>query len=460
MDYTTSIEEPTTSQIEELLDEYKEEVIPTYNKLWAYYRGKNTAILSRADSEPDNKTPFPYARKVINTFTGYGYRPGFIKYKPVYEEVEEYYTALNELFRANNEPIKTERAGRNTGIFGTSYELHYVDRMVNRTLNIQAQPRFFPVDPRQMFVMYDETPEPDPMFAVRFFPVKDGTRVEVYTKSRIRIYLRELENYKPTYMPISDEPHFYDQVPVSVYKLGDDSNGLIEPIVPLIDDYDLIVSDSMIEFGRFANAYLRLVGMGMSDQAQGQNKTGLAGVLQSIKKRRVFERLKSPDDVTFLTKDIPTQFIDFMTKLLKEEIHVQSHVPDFTSSAFGGAISGAAIERLLFDFENVVSSAQAEFDIGLYKRIELMTTIMRKAGQPVSDAWDIDITHDRNIPQDILAQVQKAEGLRRVGISMETILDDLPDSIVPNVQTELDRQAEESRLRLPSLDDLPDLGGE
>ena len=456
MDYTTSIEEPTTSQIEDLLTEYKSEIVPTYNKLWAYYRGKNTAILSRPDSEPDNKTPFPYARKIINTFTGYGYRPGFIKYRPVYPEVEPYFQALNELFRANNEPIKTEQAGRSTGIFGVAYELHYIDRMVNDQLSIQAQPRFFPVDPRQMIIMYDETPEPEPMFAIRFFKSGDATKVEVYTKSRIIQYRRELENYKPTYTLISEQSHFYDQVPVSVFKLGDDSNGLIEPIIPQIDNYDLIVSDSMIEFGRFANAYLRLVGMGMSDQVQGQNKTGLAGVLQSIKKRRVFERLKSPDDVTFLTKDIPTQFIDFMTKLLKEEIHVQSHVPDFTSPAFSGALSGAAIERLLFDFENVVSSAQAEFDIGLYQRIELISTIMRKAGQPVSDAWDINITHDRNIPLDVLSEAQQAEVLRRVGISMQTVLEDLPDSIIPDVETELERQSEERNSRLPSLDELPD----
>jgi SPP1 family phage portal protein len=209
----------------------------------------------------------------------------------------------------------------------------------------------------------------------------------------------------------------------------------------------------MIEFQRFANAYLRIVGMSIGDPT-GQNPRLLKQILARIKQSRTFDNLKDQNDVTFLTKDIPKDFIEYMTKLLKDQIHEQSHVPDFNSEKFSGALSGAAIERMLFDFENVVSSAQADFDLGLYDRMKLMTTILEKSGIIGGDPLDIVISHRRNIPIDELDVAQVAKEMRNIGISMESVVENMPREVIPSVEVELERQKTETANAYPDMDEV------
>ena len=65
--------------------DYESKQVPHLNDLWEYYKGKNVKISSRKSPDsnnPDNKIIVSYARKIINTFTGYAYRPKYISYKP------------------------------------------------------------------------------------------------------------------------------------------------------------------------------------------------------------------------------------------------------------------------------------------------------------------------------------------------------------------------------------------
>lgn len=444
----------TTDDIEDFIQEYQFKYIPQMTKMWQYYLGKNSKILSRPEIDPDNKTPFAYGRKIVNTFTGYGYRPGYIDYRPSDRADNKYIDTLNNIFRMNHEIIKTERAGRNTAIFGVAYEIHYIDSAIDPIgLNKVAVPRFYSADPRQVILIYDKSPEPKKYFGIHYTAETSSKfRVEVFGKGIVTTYSRiNNGSGKWVYEELGSEAHFYGDVPITPYYMGDEKQGLIEPVCRLIDDYDILISDSMIEFSRFANAYLRMVGMSLGDPT-GQNPKMLKQAINKIRFTRIFDRLKDKEDVSFLTKDIPKEFIDYMTTLLSDQIHTQSHVPDFSSSKFSGALSGAAIKRMLFDFENVVSSAEADFDMGLYDRITLITNILENTSQPIGDPESVVIRHRRNIPLDEKDSADVAVVMRNVGISMETTLDNMPREMIPNVEEELKRQEEEGKNALPDLD--------
>jgi len=447
--WTTDKLSLSTDDIEDWIQKHEHERLPVLSQMADYYDGKNPTILHKPKTDPDNRTPFPYGRKIVNTFTGYGYRPGYITYR---SEDEQYLAMLNDVFRQNNETVKTERGGRNTATFGVSYELHYISGMTDG-LTTNITPKFFTVDPRNMILLYDRQPEPDEKFAIYYTKIEDGIyNVEYYTDDAVTVYKRTNNNSgKWEYTLLSDAQNFYDKVPVTPYYMNDRSIGLIEPVAPIIDDYDIIVSDSMIEFQRFANAYLRIVGMSIGDPT-GDNPKLLRKILAKIKASRTFDSLKNKDDVTFLTKDIPKDFIEYMTQLLKDQIHEQSHVPDFTSEKFSGTLSGAAVERMLFDFENIVSSAQADFDIGLYDRIQHITGILQKIGAPVGEPLDVMINHRRNIPIDEMNAAEVAVALRNTGISMESVVENMPREVIPSVEVEMERQQAEIDSAYPDID--------
>jgi len=227
------------------------------------------------------------------------------------------------------------------------------------------------------------------------------------------------------------------------YYLGDEAIGIIQPVRTLIDDYDLLVSDSINEFDRFANAYLILKRFALTNQDKTDSES-YSKVLQRIKRRRVFENVPNEGDVKFLLKDTPKDFIAWLAELVRDEIHKQSHVPDFQSEKLGGDISGVAVARMMFDFENLISSAEGDFNIGLMERIRLILGMYKLGGRGTSvEESDITISHKRNVPQNIKEFAETAVLMKNAGFSSYLIADIMPDDIIPDVEEELRRQQEE-----------------
>lgn len=455
----TNLEVLTEKNIDDIIKDHELYAVPRLEKLWLYYEGKNTKILQKtyadekSSGNPNNKTPIAYGRKIINTYAGYAYKPKYTTYKARTDEFENYYKQLQKAFDKNNEHIKTSINGRNIGIFGSAYELMYVDKSLNaETLKTKAEPRFFPIEPKEVILLYDFEAEPKKKIGIRYYWMDDKNQnVTIYYKTEIVVYQRtKQDNGTWLIVEIERYKNYFGEVPIIPYYFGDDCLGLIEPVIDLIDDYDSLISSSLVEFERFANAYLRLVGMGIGGAKPNDESNGWKW-LQKLRKNRIFEQLKDKDDVTFLTKDIPKDFVEFMTKTVHDLIHTMSSVPDFQQFR---DISGEAIKRLMFDFENVVSSAEAEFETGLYERIGLMNSIWAQTGDIIADPSEIVITHKRSTPFDLKELAETAKTMKEAGFSSAAVVEIMPDEVIPNAEEELERQAEEQQGMLPDIESV------
>lgn len=481
----------SSDDILKYIDDYETKTVPDLNKLWEYYTAKNTKILNKPKPDansPDNRTIIAYGRKLVTTWTGYGWRPRYITYKATNEtdqsidnkddildengdvpdikltDDEIYVKELQNTFNLNNEHIKTSRAGRNIGIFGLSYEIIYIDGAINVTntsLPVKAEPRFFTVDPREMILLYNYDSEPKKKIAIRYYEVEKNKKykVEVYYDTKVILYnrIRDEENQKWELILDSEYPNFFGKIPVVAFYAGDDMLGVIKPVLTEIDDYDALMSDSMNEFDKFALAYMIMKRYAITNPIDMKTPGKQNENLSKLKNKRIFENVPSDGEIKFLTKDIPTGFMEFMQKTLREQIHIQSHVPDFNYMATGN-LSGAAIQRLMFDFENLVASTEADFDVGLLERIELITTIYAKTSRPVGTNDMITISHKRNIPQNLLELAQTAVQLKTAGFSAYLIADSMPDDLIPDVQVELRRQQKELEMMTSGNNSIEDFG--
>jgi SPP1 family phage portal protein len=464
----------TNDDILKYIEEYECKTVPHLNDLWEYYKGKNVSITNRKASDPNNpnnKVIISYGRKIITTYTGYGYRPRYITYKPNIKKTKEeitndetniepikevdpvekvYTNEMQIIYNINNEHIKTNRAGRNLAIFGFNYELLYIDSEYdNKELNNKVIPKFFTVDPRELIALYDYSPEPKIIISIRYYKIDDLTyKVEVYYKDRTERYVRYQEKSGSKWLLKSDDNpltmNMFTDIPIIAYYRGDEIQSIIENILTTIDAYDVLMSDSMNEFDRFAFAYMLFKKLSLTNPIDKKDPVKMAAALKDLKRRRIFEGLDKDADVKFLTKDIPTAFIEYMSKQLRDQIHAQSHVPDFTTLT--GALSGAAIDRLLFDFENLVSSDEADFDTALIRRGQLITDLLIKLKRLPEDsdfATMINISHKRNLPLDRNSFAQMAGLLVNAGFSRRMIVSQMPEDMVPDVEAELEEEKEE-----------------
>jgi len=479
----TANETLSDKEIIKYIADYEINEVPTLDKLWDYYIGNNVKILTKKVTDPnnpDNRIPIPYGRKIVNTYVGYAWRPRFTTIKANVEKdqslevnenasdetkelslskEEKYVNQLKETYNLNNEHIKTSRDGRNMGIFGVAYELLYTDGELDTdTMTTKSDVKFFCCDPREIILIYDYSPEPKKKIGIHYTKVSSNYfKVEVYYKLKVGgivtfdMKRSEINNE----WELSDKKelvNFFEDVPIVPFYFGDDMLGIIKPVLGLIDANDTLFSDSMNEFDRFAFAYLIMKKYGLTDPTKVKTPGVISTTLQSLKKKRMFENVPADADIKFLTKDIPTAFIDFMAKQIHDQIHVQSHIPDFNMMT--GALTGAAIDRLLFDFENMVSSAEADFDLGLLERIRLINIIYKIKGIEVGTNDDFTIEHKRNKPMNTKEFADTALVMKNAGFSSYVIADGMPDDIIPDVQAELARQKKEAGALMPDIENI------
>lgn len=416
-----------TSEIKSIYDSFSSDIKPVFEDDELYYLGENPTILKRyfGDSAgtPDNKIPISYARKIINTITGYMYKPDSITYT-VDDGSEPEFTLM---FKDNDEPIKTSRLGRLTSTYGVAYELHYKDKKDMESV----ESKFVPIDPRELIPVYDYSIEPKLKAAIRFYRKGKIITFEVYYDKVVKEYVWE-DGAKTDLTQRQEWFHFFPSIPVIVFKNNEEEISDFEPIKRLIDAYDVLMSDSMNEFDRFAFAYLLLTQNVEEEE------------LKKIKKLRVFTNLEDTAAVQFLTKEIPFGFIQNMIDNIRFEIHNQSHVPNFTDIKTGEQISGVAIDRLLYDFEFIAATKEAYFRKGLEDRFKLL------------GYDDVYITMKRNKPTDKASDAALYNQYYNKGISTETLISEFAPFVDNPAEEIADAQKEQSGMveTLPEM--IPD----
>ena len=393
-----------------------------------YIEGKNPTILGREFKDvtaPHSNIAIPYGRKIIKTVSGYMFKPGLIQ---VVSENEQYLEALHDVFWENDEDTKTAQIGEQVSLQGVGYEVHYMDGRI---------PRFTRIPAAGVVVFESLDLEPVILAVMRTIKrTEERVGVEVYYADRVDYLHYDTSRWDMygegiKFVMDNSVPHEYEAVPVAVFQNNEEKVGDIEPAIGLIDAYDRLMSDSVNEFDRFAWAYLVLKGMGLNREDA-----------EEVKNKRVFEILSEFGDVRFLTKDVPHEFIQFMAEWIRKEIHKQTHVPDFTDDKVAsGGMSGVAMDRMMYDFETLCSVKEMYFKDGLYRRVELLNTVMAKVGLPVGDLRDIDFIFNRNKITS-LVDLGTAMQLYAGHVSERTLLQSFAP-FVTDVDAEVDQVAEE-----------------
>ena len=397
----------TTDYVAEAIDDFIKHKRQNYVDNIEYAEGRNPAIMNRRlpdDSGPDNRVPVSYARRIINLVVGYMYKPGLIQYGWAEGDAD----LIMPVFDANEEPIKTAQMGKQSSIHGVGYEYHYVGGD-GRT----AVPRFVKMAAAEVVPIYDRQIEPELLAFARF------TQRDKETLGVMVVDDREVKRYtmKGGVLAYEGDPerHYYDRVPLVVYQNNEEQLGDFDSVEPLINAYDVLVSDSMNEFDRFSWAYLLLKGMSLtSEQAE------------RLKQIRMFENLADTADVSFLTKTIDTAFIQFMSDLVRAEIHRQSGIPNLEDYDGAGA-SGKTMTKFIYLMELFTDPKEAYFTQGLRDRLDCINRILRKQKRAIN-VDDTQIIMNRNTPDSSLEQAQIFNAYAG-HISKKTLIENFADFV-------------------------------
>jgi SPP1 family phage portal protein len=382
---------------------------------------------------------------MINLVTSYMYKPGSVQYAT---DDDRYLEDLQEVFNYNEEPLKTEQIGRQVSIQGVGYEMFWNEALEVRKLSdgtvapANLMPRFNKVPVSEIIPIYDYSIEPQLTHFIRFYKMDDEEieYIDVYDKTQKVEYIRKDQDKDLTQLAAG--PHGFDQVPLIVYENNEDRIGDFSCVQALIDAYDVLMSDSMNEFDRFAYAYLVMKGFTISEDD-----------LEDLRHKRVLSLIGEKDMIEFLTKDINHEFIKFMSEWVRGEIHRQSGIPNLDDYKFGGNASGETLNKWIYLMELFTDPKESYFKKALNERVQLITSYRGLAGDPA----EVEVIMNRNVPDKSMGQAEIMEKYSG-HISEETLIANFAD-FVDDVPEEMERLKAEKESSMAMMD-LDQVGGE
>ena len=412
--------EITPDLIKVLIDHHSKS-LHRYEVLQNYYKGK-TIIFDRKKDEhkANNKLVFDYAGYIIDVLQGlFVGKP--ISYTPA-EGAEKYMEEMQKILDANDEQDENTELAKMMGINGRGYEIVYV--------NENKEICFNEIKPQNMIFVYDNKIKPEPLFAV-YLPDADTVGenkkqfIYVYTKKENIVYSTENGGI----VEVERTPNIFGEVPVIEFMNNDEGIGDYERVLTLIDEVNVLQSDTSNDFEESTDAILLLYGMLNAD----------ADDIERIKKDRILLLdSMSGQSAGWLTKEINDTALQSYKKTLDEAIHKFAKVPNLSDENFAGNISGEAMKFKLFATNQIIAQKQRKFKTALTQRLYLITKVMELKAQTMGDYKDIQVNFNENTPYNELDNANLVKVLIDAGASRQLAFSKLRG--VDDVSRELELQ--------------------
>lgn len=419
--------ELTTGRIAQMVQRFDAEKRPRLQRWLDYYTGKQDILRKtvKDKSKPCNRIVTNYCANIVSNYQGY------LTGIPVTYKSEDDLEGIQQVLSYNDVQTADSQLLQAALVYGVAYEVNYLDR--------DKQQRFKTLDSRECFPVYDDTLDEELLYFIRYTAVDrlcgepTAYQVEVYDREAITRYTCG-PGFAGMLQQGEPQPHYYSQVPVSVFPLNEEQVSIFDQIMTLQDAYNTLLSGEVDDFQAFCDAYLVIKGMTAGEEE-----------LAQMKENRVL-LLDEGSSAEYLYKTISDTQVENMLQNINDNIHKMANSPDFNDEKFMST-TGIAMRYKLTGFENTASGICAGMKKALQKRIELICAVLSlSSGDKV---WrDIDIAFTRNLPVNTLEVAQLVNLLRGL-VSSKTLLAQLP--FVEDPQAELEQlegeQAQEYDLR-------------
>lgn len=365
----------------------------------SYYKGRHPPINSTPRKEaPDYRVSIPLLKVAVDQLAGYVAKPGSVQYIG-----DEYDTYLKPIYDANEETLITQWAFKQACINDSAFEIHWMQ---------DGKDNFAIVPAGQGIPVYSNSLKPVMLEFVWVRTVDGKETATVYDAEYVTTYVKNDKEFNL----IDEEPHGYGKVPVVEFNIDINKCNLFDHAKEIVDAHDRLYShDIANELEKLANAYLLI-----RDRISQED-------IDSLKLNAVFQGLgdNAASAVSFLTKNINTDFLEFSATNLLDMFYAAMQIPNPNDVKSSTPASGYAMMLRNMSFEFMCASIEGVFTRGLQDRIRLILGHSLIGVQ----ANEITIKMNRNSPFDLESMARVSAQLTGI-LDIEAILDLFPPSLL------------------------------
>ena len=410
--------ELTDNKLNEFLAEHATLVQRRYKELDNAYKTDFPILHQPAKPlyKPDNRIAVNFAKYIVDTMNGYFIgHPIKITVDDEDESISNYVQLLDQY---NDQDDNNAELSKLCSIFGSAYEMYYVDDMGNIGITY--------VSPMESFMIYDDSVLERPRAFVRLYMDEDNVlHGSISDETYVRYFVQ-----KGKLVWEDERVHGFDGVPATEYKENEEAIGIFEPVLTMINAYNKAISEKANDVDYFADAYLKILGT----QLYGDE-------LKSIRDDRIinFDGDVSHVSVDFLSKPNGDATQENLINRLERLIFQISMVANISDENFGTS-SGIALKYKLLAMSNLAKTKERKFTSGMNRRYRLIFS-NPVSGMKKDDWMKLHFRFTQNVPANLLDEAQIAAQLSGI-VSEETQLSVL--SIVDDVKAEIERKEAET----------------
>ena len=402
--------------------------------LEAYYKNDNAINrATKADGKANHKVAHPFCHQLVSTMVGY------FASEPVQFDIdnEQVKTELDDFMKYNDFDRVFTKVITDSCIYGVGTMMTFVD--------VKGLVRFAPVDPKELIVIVNNDVLEDVHTVIRHWECenrddKKVRYVEVYTEDKIRKFYMEDEELLGQEIV---EEHFFGDVPFTLFYANAEQMSIFERVIPLVDAYDLLESETLNLVSDLSEAILLIAGVELDNDMIKQ--------VNQMRLLNVSDANENNVDVRYITKDAPTN--EETKQRIHDDIFSLSMIPDVNSKDFGEALSGTALKLRLASMEFLAGLMEGYAKLGLRRLVELWCNVNSLMGGVSTDEVikNLNIRMTRNTVSNEAEEISNAIQLSSL-VSKETVLG-LLQSFIPDVMEEKRRLDEEREANVSFMSD-------
>ena len=324
-----------------------------YKKLWNAYSG-DFEIYHKPPKpayKPDNRLAVNFPRHIVDSFEGF-FLGIPIKISSTDEAVMEYVNAVDA---ANDSDDINSELSTIVSIFGRGYRIIFVDE--------DGDIGTAYLDPMESFAVYNESIKPRMRYFVRtYLDANKVRRGSISDDTTVRYFSMEGGELKW----LEEYPHGFSSVPAIEFVQNRARTGLFEPVLPLCNSYNKILSEKANDVDAFAEAYLAILGTEVDEEG-----------VHRIRDDRIINIYGTDDAkeilVQFLTKPTADGTQENLLQREEDLIYRTSMVANISDETFGSATSGKALKFKVWAMSNLAQTFDNKILKSLKKRYKIWT---------------------------------------------------------------------------------------
>lgn len=244
--FTMARDEEVTNEV---LDKYirlHQQVVGRYEYLFEMYLNQPEIFDAppKAGFKPDNRLAVSFPKYMVDTLNGYF---NGIPVKKTHD-LDDFLNAISRFDNNNDMEDEESELFKMACIYGHSFEYLYQDEY--------AETRVIYVNPKDMFIVYDDSIEQKPLFAVHYGQVDLKTTGILIELDK----MRDFEVDKGGLAFTNEKINPFNKLPVIEFMLNDERQGLFEPVISLVNSYNKVMSEKANDVDYFADAYMKILG--------------------------------------------------------------------------------------------------------------------------------------------------------------------------------------------------------